>query len=185
MNIKHLIMRLFRIETDLKQVLKNYGAKMGEGVFIGDGCKFDYDYAFLLEIGDGAVIASNTIVELHDSSLPNVAGKGKLRVGRIIIENRAYIGVNCTILPGIKIGKGSIIGAASLVNKSIPEGEVWAGTPVRYICKVSELVEKRRNNDNKLVFDIDFIGEIEKLSIDYQKYKRTTIKEVKKHFDII
>lgn len=47
----------------------------------------------------------------------------------IIIENNVWIGANCTILAGVKIGTGAIIGANSLVNKNVLPNTVNAGSP--------------------------------------------------------
>jgi len=55
--------------------------------------------------------------------------------GGIIIEDDIWIGASTTILDGVKIGNGSIIGAASLVLKSIPSFSVAAGSPARVIKK--------------------------------------------------
>ncbi|MCK4944079.1 MAG: acyltransferase [Candidatus Aminicenantes bacterium] len=55
--------------------------------------------------------------------------------GGIIIEDDIWIGASTTILDGVKIGKGSIIGAASLVLKSIPSFSIAAGSPARVIKK--------------------------------------------------
>lgn len=181
LNLKY-IYRLLFIRANLLDKLKKNGAKISENVFIGNDCYIDTDWAFLLEIKEGAVLAARTMVILHDSCISNVKGKGKLRVGKIKIEERAYIGVNSTILCGVTIGKGSIIGANSLVNKNIPSNEVWAGVPIRYICTVDELIEKRKNINNN-IYDIDFIGEIEKKEINYKKFKFLTIKKVKYFFE--
>lgn len=164
-----------------RELIEKFGGKVGRGVFIGKDVLIDYDYAFLLEIGDGAVISARTIIELHDSSLPNVFGKGKNKIGRVIIGPRAYIGVNSVILPGIKIGRGAIVGACSLVNKDIPPGEVWAGIPVRFICMVNEL-QKKRNVSNSMIGYFDWIGEIEKETLNYQKLKRKFINQVRSYF---
>ena len=43
------------------------------------------------------------------------------------------IGANCTILPGIKIDDGAMVGAGSLVNSDIPPGVLAAGVPARVI----------------------------------------------------
>lgn len=53
----------------------------------------------------------------------------------IIIEDNVFIGANCTILKGVKIGRGSVIGASSVVGKSIPSNEIWAGNPIKFIKK--------------------------------------------------
>lgn len=46
-----------------------------------------------------------------------------------IVEDRVSIGANATIVCGIKLGKGCLIGAGSVVTKSVPPGETWVGNP--------------------------------------------------------
>ena len=53
--------------------------------------------------------------------------------GEIIIESGAWLGAHVTVLPGVKIGKGAVIGAGSVVTKSIPAYEIWGGVPARKI----------------------------------------------------
>ena len=48
------------------------------------------------------------------------------------ISKKAVIGANATILPGIRIGKGAIIGAGSVVTKNIADNEVWFGNPAQF-----------------------------------------------------
>ena len=50
--------------------------------------------------------------------------------------------MNSVVLPGVEIGDGAIIGACSLVNRSIPNRQVWGGVPVAYLCTVNELARK-------------------------------------------
>jgi acetyltransferase-like isoleucine patch superfamily enzyme len=51
----------------------------------------------------------------------------------VIIESNVFIGANCTILKGVTIGNNSIVGACSVVTKSIPPNEIWAGNPAKFI----------------------------------------------------
>ena len=46
------------------------------------------------------------------------------------------------ILPGVTIGNGSIIGAGAVVNRDVPDGEVWGGVPAHFITKVEYFAEK-------------------------------------------
>lgn len=46
-----------------------------------------------------------------------------------------FIGVNTVITKPIKIGDNSIIGAGSIITKDIPENEIWAGNPARFVKK--------------------------------------------------
>jgi maltose O-acetyltransferase len=54
---------------------------------------------------------------------------------KVIIDDDVWIGARVIILPGVKIGRGSVIGAGSVVSKSIPEYSVAVGNP----CKVVKL----------------------------------------------
>lgn len=48
----------------------------------------------------------------------------------------ASIGAGSTILPGITIGTNAIVGAGSVVTKSIPDNELWLGNPARFVRKI-------------------------------------------------
>ena len=47
------------------------------------------------------------------------------------IEDEASIGSGSTILCGINIGRGAVIGAGSVVTKNVPDGQVWVGNPAK------------------------------------------------------
>ena len=48
----------------------------------------------------------------------------------------AFIGAHSIVLKGVTIGKHSVIGAGSVVTKNIPDNEVWAGNPARFIRRL-------------------------------------------------
>ena len=50
-----------------------------------------------------------------------------------LVESGASIGANATILPGLKIGRNSMVGAGSVVTKNVPENSVVAGNPAKVI----------------------------------------------------
>ena len=69
------------------------------------------------------------------------AGKGmqytnmRVKVAKVIIEDDVWIGAKSTILCGVKIGKGSIVAANSVVNKDVEEFTVVGGVPAKPIKK--------------------------------------------------
>ncbi len=96
--------------------------------FIGMRCYLDDLEPKMLTIEEGVEISYGTFFACH--------GRGQGH-NPIVIKKGAYIGMHSTIISpdkgGITIGELSIVGAGSLVNKSIPDGETWAGNPVRKI----------------------------------------------------
>ena len=57
--------------------------------------------------------------------------------GKVVLKNNCRIGSHSTILPGVSIGKNSIIGAHSLVNKNIPDNVVAFGMPAKVVRKLT------------------------------------------------
>ncbi len=51
----------------------------------------------------------------------------------IVIEDDVWIGTHVVVLPGVKIGKGAIIAAHSLVNRNVPDYEIWGGVPAKFL----------------------------------------------------
>lgn len=53
--------------------------------------------------------------------------------GNIVLEDDAYIGAACTILPGVTVGEGAVVGANSLVNKDLEPWGIYVGSPCKKI----------------------------------------------------
>ena len=54
----------------------------------------------------------------------------------VVIKDNAFIGAKVIVLKGVTIGENSIIGAGSVVTRSVPDNEIWAGNPAKFIRKV-------------------------------------------------
>jgi acetyltransferase-like isoleucine patch superfamily enzyme len=121
--------------------LRAQGAQIGKNVFFGPDVYIEHDFAPLLTIEDGAVLARGACVLLHDSALNNVAG-APLKFGRVVLRRNCYIGANATILCGVEVGEGAIIGSCSLVVGPIAAGAVAYGQPARVHGTVDALVAK-------------------------------------------
>ncbi|MFN8416213.1 MAG: DapH/DapD/GlmU-related protein [Cytophagaceae bacterium] len=111
----------------------NNNIKIGSNCFIGAASQFNINTK--LEIHNNVLIASNCLIvdTGHEYEKSNLIRNQALTMASITIEEDVWIGANSIILQGVNIGKGSVIGAGSLVNKTIPPYEVWAGTPAKYI----------------------------------------------------
>lgn len=64
----------------------------------------------------------------------------------ISFGDNVFVGANTIILPDVKIGSNIVIGAGSIVNKDILDSGVYVGTPVKYICTIDKLKDKRKEN---------------------------------------
>ena len=115
----------------------------GAHIHIGDNFYANFDCIFMdaaeIRIGNDVMIGPR--VSLLTSSHP-VGAKAR-RSGLeyalpITIEDDVWIGGNTTILPGVTIGKESIIGAGSVVSGDIPAGVMAAGNPCRVLRRLTE-----------------------------------------------
>lgn len=88
-----------------------------DNVLIGSGAKiWDTDF-HPLDYND-------RMEDMESQSLP------------VHIKEGAFIGACSIILKGVTIGKHSVVGAGSVVTKSVPDNEVWGGNPARFIKKL-------------------------------------------------
>lgn len=102
-------------------------------VFIGSGTEFNIKS--LVEIGNHSLIASGCRFIDHDHGydMGVIIKHQECKSSPIIIGNNVWIGANSIILKGVNIGSGAIIAAGAVVNKSIPENEIWGGVPAKKI----------------------------------------------------
>lgn len=127
------------------EVINDYFRKCG--LCIGENTHIFSDLSggegFLISIGNNTTISNNVACITHDASVSHYLDNVTDIFGEIKIGNNCFIGMNVTILPGVSIADNCVIGAGSVVTKSIIEnGSVWAGNPARKICDVSSLAEK-------------------------------------------
>ena len=109
--------------------------KIGKNVFINACCRFQDQGG--IEIGDGALIGHNvTIATLNHDFNPKT--RQNITPKSVKIGKNVWIGSDSTILPGVKIGDGAIIGAGSVVTKSVPKNTIAAGNPAKAIREIEE-----------------------------------------------
>lgn len=107
---------------------------LGDNVSIHQMCYIDAEGG--IEIGDNVSIAhrSTILSSNHGYMDPLIPIKyQEMTLAKTIIRDNVWIGCGCTILAGVEIGSGSVIGANSTVNKSIPENSVAVGSPAKRI----------------------------------------------------
>ena len=93
---------------------------IGDEVYVGGGvCIFDNDFH-----------STDPLKRLNDPScIPSKP---------VEICKRSFIGGQSIILKGVRIGLNSVVGAGSVVTKSIPDNEIWAGNPAKKIGEIED-----------------------------------------------
>mgnify|MGYP005993289087 CR=1 FL=1 len=119
--------------TILKGYYKNEMI-IGEGTWIGQNCFFHS--AGGIEIGKNVgigpsvkILTSNHISEYIEKPVLH----NPIEFKKVIIEEDSDLGVGSIIMPGITIGKGSIVGAGALVTKDVPPYSIAVGNPAKII----------------------------------------------------
>lgn len=116
----------------------------GANIEVGDNFYANFNLTILdankVVIGDNVFIAPN--VGLHTSGHPLDAKRRNagLEYARpIAIGNNVWIGAGVNVMPGVRIGRNSVIGAGSVVTRDVPANVVAAGVPCRVIRSMVEL----------------------------------------------
>ena len=65
-------------------------------------------------------------------------GDLNVKTAPILIKEGVFIGAHAIILKGVTIGRHSVIGAGAVVTKDVPDNEVWAGNPAKFVKKLSD-----------------------------------------------
>lgn len=89
-----------------------------------------------VKIGGGTCIYTSDFHSLDAEIRRTEKDKKNRKISPVKIGDDVFIGAKCIILKGVVIGNRSIVGAGSVVTKSIPDDEIWAGNPARFIRSI-------------------------------------------------
>ena len=115
--------------------------------YIGNNCWFHRNYvgdSILgddISLGSGAVLAN---LRLDDGEISSIVKKEKIATGKnklgAMIGSHVRIGVNASVMPGIKIGRGSFIGSGVILDKDVEDKQFCVGTSSAYTVKANTAV---------------------------------------------
>jgi maltose O-acetyltransferase len=115
-------------------LLRASGFRIGDDVYIADGLTIVEELAGMDELSIGHRVSIAPNVTLVTSSHPNnsrIRGFAPVARGPIVIEDDAWIGASAIVLPGVRIGRGAVVGALSVVSADVAPLTVVAGQPAR------------------------------------------------------
>jgi maltose O-acetyltransferase len=134
---------------------------IGERVNLPASTSIDTSHCFLISIGDDCGFGPECMILAHDAQMDEYLDAARL--GRVIIHPSCHIGARTVILAGVEIGPRTIVGANSVVARSLPPDTVCAGNPAKPICSLQEYLEKHRRRIERgptfdyLKYDIRFL----------------------------
>ncbi len=122
--LKHV--RRAIVRTRIEVLRRVYGMDIHPTVEISLSAKFDRRNPRGVHIGERTYVALEAMVLTHDRTRGVYADT--------IIERHCFLGARCLVLPGVRIGEGSIVGAGAVVTRDVPPRSVVVGNPAEVIA---------------------------------------------------
>jgi maltose O-acetyltransferase len=122
--------------------LRALGMQIGDRVNLPASTFIDTSHCFLISIGDDTGFGPDCLILAHDAQMDEYLDAARL--GRVIIHESCHIGARTAILAGVEIGPRTIVGANSVVSRTLPPNTVCAGNPAKVLCTLDEYLEKHR-----------------------------------------
>ncbi len=159
-------------ETKVYDFVNLYGCEIGSqcivgtfvevqrGAKIGNNCKIS-SHSFVCEgvTIEDEVFIGHGVMFINDR-YPHATSDGKLQTKDdwelipTLVKHGASIGSNATILCGITVGMGAIVGAGSVVTHDVPDHTIVAGNPARLLCSTHEKKDKAMKSGAILPVDL-------------------------------
>lgn len=120
--------------------MRALGWKVGKNVYFPEDLVITQNFVYYrgeLEIGDNVSIGPRCTLVV--SAHPNASKLKHILVEKpssVVIQDNAWLGAGCIILPGVTIGQNAVIGAGAVVTKDVPENTIVAGVPAKVIKKI-------------------------------------------------
>jgi galactoside O-acetyltransferase len=114
--------------------------KIGDDVSFGPNCVI-YEWRGDAAIGNGTMIAAGVVISGVNHGMDPSAGPYRDQPTQALpveIGSNVWIGMNSIILPGVTVGDNTIVGAGSVVTRSLPKGVIAYGNPCKTIRNVDE-----------------------------------------------
>ncbi|MBC5629494.1 sugar O-acetyltransferase [Clostridium sp. NSJ-6] len=153
-----------------KELLKNMFAEIGENCYIepplhanwggknvhfGNGVYANFNLTLVddcdIFVGDNVMFAPNVTITTGTHPIHPILRSKKAQYNLPVhIGNNVWIGAGVTILPGVKIGDNTVIGAGSVVTKDIPANVVAIGSPCKVFRDINENDMKYYNKNMEI-----------------------------------
>jgi maltose O-acetyltransferase len=123
--------------------LRAMGMHIGQGVNLPASTWIDTSLCFLISIGDWCGFGEQCLILAHDGQMDEFLDAGL--IGKVTIHESCHFGSRTVILPGVEVGPRTIVGANSVVAKSLPPDTVCAGAPAKVICSLNDYLTRHQD----------------------------------------
>lgn len=116
----------------------NFNCDYGKNIHVGEDFVTNYNVTILdiapVHFGDYCMIGPNTLITTVGLPMtPKGRREKKANSAPVTVGNDVWIGGNCTVLPGVRIGNNVIVAAGAVVTRDVPDNCVVAGIPAKKI----------------------------------------------------
>lgn len=130
----------------------------GKNLFFGNNVYANFNLTVVddveIIVGNNVMFAPNCTLTTANHPLdPTLRGKAYQYAKKIVIEDNVWLGSNVVVLPGVTIGKNSVIGAGSVVTKNIPANVLAMGIPCRVVREIGEDDKKFYDHGKKIDYE--------------------------------
>ena len=128
---------------------------------VGNGCGFSGTTIGIKEslvIGNNVQVGANSCItdfDWHAMDPNDRDNPDKILSRAVVIEDNVWLGLNCIVLKGVRIGKNSIVGAGSVVTRDIPPDSIAAGNPCRVLKSINDISLAGANTPLKSLAELE------------------------------
>ena len=114
------------------------GLEIGDGTSIAGHCVLSA--ASAVRLGASVLLGRNVYVADHNHAFADptrpILAQGSDKVAAVESADGAWLGQNCVVTPGVRVGRGAVVGANSVVTESVPDRCLAVGAPARVVRRL-------------------------------------------------
>ena len=110
------------------------GVRIGRGVWISQQVYIDELHPDAVTIHDNCTIGLRTSIFTHFYWGPR---RARADAGPVVIEEDVFIGPHSVILPNVRIGRGAVVKAGTVVTRNVPPGALWGAPAAEFLGRVT------------------------------------------------
>lgn len=121
------------------------GVRIGKGVYIVQTAFLEESRPWLITIEDNVRIGSGVTINTHNAIFCNYIQGMPNIYAPVVLKKNCTVGCKATIMEGVTVGEGAVVGAAALVLHDVPPGMIVAGVPAKALSPVANACRDKKD----------------------------------------